>query len=311
MKNMDENNKNDISSDNKESGPLQARVDALYLDLFEKELKKHPGMKKKNLMENMIYGYVRNREKSEQEKILSFSSEISLIATDLDNILRVFKNIAAKSQDTISSQKSYFEQSIKNITEQLDTAKLNINNLTEKNSLLEEANNGFKLEKDNLLKTIDSLKDSAEKKTAEVKELKIKSNDLLEEIRALKKVEKENVQLANELSKSVETVKKLEGNLSDKDSEIHKLSVKISELEETLSQIKNKHADEMKVSENKFLEELNNANKRIRKELELDKKSEQIDLQMKYNELLIKYNDLQIEHMKSLKDTTPEEQAQK
>lgn len=302
IKIMDDNTEKVTDSNSKDKGPLQARVDDLYRDLFDEELEKHPEMKKKRLMEEMIYSYVRNREKSEQEKLLSFSGEINLIATELDNILRIFKNIASKSQDTVGSQKNYYEQAIKNVNDQLEAAKLSINNLSEKNKLLEDDNNRLKLQIDGLLETEAAFKSSSDKKDNQIKDLKIKSNDLLEEIRALKNVEKENVQLSNELSKSSETIKKLESMSYDKDSELHKLNLKATELTETITSLKRTHAEELKDIKSKHQDDIKDIETKICKELELDKKSELLDQQQRYNELQMKYNDLQVEHMKTLNE---------
>lgn len=284
----------------KNNSPLQARVDDFYKDLFEKELKKNPGMKKKNLMESMIYDYIKADEKSKKEKLLNFSSEISLITTELDNILNVFKNIASKSQDTVGSQKNYYEQSLKNLNDQLNAAKLSISNLADKNKLLEEANNGFMLEKNNLIETIDSLKDSSDKKNSKITELKIKSNELLEEIRSLKNIEKENVQLQNKLNTSSEDIKKLENINYEKDSQIHNLNSKVSELENDLKNIKLKYDSD-----------INDISSKIRKELDLDKKTEILDLKQNYNDLQIKFNNLQMECIKNLNNTSSKNKKSK
>ena len=273
---MDENNEKtcrDVEENKKGSNPLSVRVDSYYKDLFE-DLIKQKGIPKKTLLEAMISSYVESGDEDDRESNISFLNEINLIAGNLNDIMSIFKTISAKSQDTIGSQKSLYEQKIKNLETNVQILENNSAALEGKNKYLEAVSNSIKLEKEKLEKTISDLNviDTSEKK--EIAVYIRKNAELLEQINLLQKEEKENILLKSEIEKKNSEIKTLKASLDDKSHENEKLNKKISYVEESIIEMKNKKADDIKELELV-----------IRKEADIDKKMEILELQRRYNEL--------------------------
>lgn len=281
---MDENieKNNQVNEVNKkDNNPLSVRVDPYYKELFEDVIKQR-GIPKKALLETMILSYVESGHEEERESNISFVNEINLIAGNLNEIMNIFKTMTTKSQDTIGSQKSFYDQRIKNMETKIQMLENNSIAIEEKNKLLEAANNGFLLEKENFKKTISDLNLKETLREKEITTFNLKNAELLEQINILRKVEKENILLKVENEKARQEFNLLKSKLEDKSFENEKLLKKISSLDESLIEIKNRKSEEFKELELV-----------IRKEADLDKKMEILKLQLKYNEL-------QAENLKNL-----------
>lgn len=273
---MDENNKKTYQmgeENKKDNNPLSVRVDPYYKEVFE-DLIKQKNIPKKTLLEAMISSYVDIGLEDERESNISFANEINLIAGNFNEIMSIFKTMTTKSQDTIGSQKSFFEQRIRNLETTIQMLENNNTALEEKNKLLELLNNSNKSDKEKLEKTI---RDLNELDTSSEKEISVyirKNAELLEQINILQKEEKVKVLLKAEIEKAKNEIKVLKSSLEDKSYENGKLSKKISDMEESIIEVKNKKADEFKELE--FF---------IRKEADVDKKMEILKMQLQYNEL--------------------------
>jgi hypothetical protein len=281
MSEICEKNNQANEENKKDNNPLSVRVDPYYKDLLE-DLIKQKGVPKKALLETMILNYVESSSRDGRESNISFVNEINLIAGNLDEIMNIFKTITIKSQDTVGSQKSFYEQKVKNLETENKMLENNNSVLDEKNKLFDDANNEYLLERENFKKTISNLnlKDVAREK--EVAAINLKNSELLEQINILQKGEKENIFLKIENEKLKHEIILLKSTLENKSFESEKLLKKVSALDESILEIKNKKADEFKELE-----------VMIRKEAELDKKMEIIKLQSLYNEL-------QAENLKNL-----------
>ncbi len=275
---MDENNEKAQNSDDliiNNNNPLSVRVDNQYKEIFN-ILIKEKGFSKKQLLENMITSYAQNDTQKHREENINFTNEINLISSSLNDILNVFTTITVKSQDTIGSIKSFYEQKFENMKVEIETLKNNLSVLQEKNNILELANNGLSLEKEKLMSTIEEFqqKDAANK--SEINTLNKRNLELLEQINVLRSTETENHVLKSETDKLSKEIDRLNKILKDKDFENDLLNKKVTLLHEDINELKNKKTEELKELESK-----------IKLDAELDKKAELIKLQSDYNELQI------------------------
>ncbi len=276
---MDENNEKAQNSDDliiNNNNPLSVRVDNQYKEIFN-ILIKEKGFSKKQLLENMITSYAQNDTQKHREENINFANEINLISSSLNDILNVFTTITVKSQDTIGSIKSFYEQKFENMKVEIETLKNNLSVLQEKNNILELANNGLSLEKEKLMSTIEEFqkKDAANK--SEINTLNKRNLELLEQINVLRSTETENHVLKSETDKLSEEIDRLNKILKDKDFENDLLNKKVTLLHKDINELKNKKTEELKEFESK-----------IKLDAELNKKAELIKLQSDYNELQIK-----------------------
>jgi len=285
---MKENNDKDIQpgkdnskKDNNNNNPLSVRVDPYYKEVFE-NLIKQKGVPKKVLLETMISSYVEIGNENERESNISFTNEVNLIACNLNEILSIFKAMTTKSQDTVGSQKSFYEQKTKNLETKVQMLENSNTELFEKNKLLEIAYNGIQLEKEKLEKNARSLDDMEVIGEREISAYIRKNAELLEQINSLQKVEKDNALLKGQLEKIINENKILKTSLEDKIFENDKLKKIKLHTEELMTEIKNRKKEEFKE-----LELL------IRKEADIDKKMEILHLQLQYNTL-------QAENLKNL-----------
>lgn len=274
---------NQVNDENKkDNNPLSVRVDPYYKDLFE-DVIKQKGIPKKALLESMIFKFVESENEDEKELNISFANEINLITGNLNEILNIFKTMTNKSQDTIGSQKSFYEQKLKNH----ETKNLIFENtcieLKEKIDCLEISNKSILHEKESINKTVSELNSKDFLREKEIKALHLKNAELIEQINILQKLEKENILLKIENEKCKHEINLLKASLESRNIDNEKLMKKASALDELFVEAKNK-----KVEDFKELELM------IRKETELDKKMEILKLQVQYNEL-------QTENLKNLR----------
>lgn len=276
---MDENNEKAQNSDDliiNNNNPLSVRVDNQYKEIFN-ILIKEKGFSKKQLLENMITSYAQNDTQKHREENINFANEINLISSSLNDILNVFTTIAVKSQDTIGSIKSFYEQKFENMKVEIETLKNNLSVLQEKNNILELANKGLSLEKEKLMSTIEEFQQKDSSSKNEINKLNKRNLELLEQINVLRSTETENHVLKSETDKLSKEIDRLNKILNDKDFENDLLNKKVTRLHEDINELNNKRTEELKEFESK-----------IRLDAELDKKAELIKLQSDYNELQIK-----------------------
>jgi chromosome segregation ATPase len=270
--NIEKTDQTDVEN-KKDGNPLSVRINPYYKEIFE-DLIKQKGVPKKVLLETMISSYVESGREDGRESSISFVNEINLIAGSFNEIMNIFKSMAAKSQDTIGSQMSFYEQKVKNIETKMQILETDYKGLKEKNKLLETTDNNLHLEKEKLEKIIYDLNEVDASGEKEISTYLRKNAELLEQINSLQKVEKESVILNSEYEKVKYEIKALKSALDDKINENGKLHIKISDAEETILEMRNKRINEFKDIELV-----------IRKEAEVDKKMEILKLQLQYNEL--------------------------
>lgn len=281
---MDDNSekKNNIVEENKkDNNPLSVRVDPSYKEKFE-ELIKQKGVPKKTLLEAMISSYIETSRGDERESNISFVNEINLIAGNFNEIMNVFKTMATKSQDTIGSQKSFYEQKTKN--QEITIQKLEDNSTSLERAVkeLELGNNNNKSEREKLEKAIQKLNEVDSSNEKDVAVYIRKNVNLLEKLSVLQNQEKDNVILKAEIEKANNEAKVLKSSIEELTYENKKLLKRIYDLDEFITEMKNKKTEEFKEFETV-----------IQKQAEVDKKLEVLKLQLQYNEL-------QVENLKNL-----------
>jgi DNA repair exonuclease SbcCD ATPase subunit len=297
---MDENNnfefKKEIESeDNKKETPLSVRVDAYYKDLFL-ELSEQPGYNRKRLLENMISTYIsKGREESRQSN-LNLEHEISLIAGSLEDILKNFKIISMKAQDTIGSNKNLHLQQMENLKRDMETLEVKLEGLEKEGKELKLNNKELQLNIKNVMEENIKLKEKTVLLQKEEKDAKDAHAAILNEVYNLRRIEGENIKLLSqnkELSAKIEDLRKTIGKKDKemeklsydyemfelkKSKEINSLQSEIDSLSNKISNLKNNSQDEHKKSE-----------ALIRRELQLQKEAEILELKHKYNDLQMKY----------------------
>jgi chromosome segregation ATPase len=210
----------------------------------------------KECFEFIIDSYLYKEKQKEREDSLSFKSEIGLISSNLDNILRIFKSIATKSQDTVGSIENNYAQQIENLNRDNNTAVLEkdgiiksleqkVEELTNANELLQAANKGYTLEKNQLLDDIENLK-------IELTKYKDKNTDLINDLHELRNIERQNLaltsekaQLLNELKVKDKEIQDINRILHSKDNEIQHLTSQKNNLNAELKDISSKLKDEI------------------------------------------------------------------
>ncbi len=260
------------------NNPLSVRVDAEYKEIFNKIINEK-GITKKQLMESMISNFIQDDSQQSREEQISFVNEINLISTNIDEIFRIFKVIANKSQDTLASVKDQYEQKLVNMNSQIDALRSNISELTERNNLFELTNNSYNLEREKLLNTIDQIQSKNSINDSEINKLNSKNQELLEQINSLRTLESQNHNLIQENEKINRYVAKLNIILKDKNIEIDILSKKEQYLSKLLDEFSERKQEEFKEIE-----------RTTKHEAELDNKMKLLEMQSQYNELQAENN---------------------
>lgn len=277
-----ENSNNSEAVDKKENNPISVRIDAAYKEMFE-ELVKGKDISKKALLESMILDYVESDQNKKRNSTIDFSYEIALISGSINEILSTFKSMAAKAQDTIGSHKGFYDQQLQNLNVKVQAHESKNSQLEERNKLLEAASNGYNLEKEKLEKLINETEAKIKSDEKENRNLNSKITELLEQINILRRVERENVILRSENQELTNEISKLKSSMEEKFLENESLRRKLDVVNSEICDHKNKETEAIADME-----------LRLKKEIEIEKKS--VILQMQ-----IQYNDLQSENIKNLR----------
>jgi phage host-nuclease inhibitor protein Gam len=287
--------KKEIEIEDKKETPLSVRVDSYYKDMFL-ELSEQPGYNRKRLLESMISSYIRKAKDENRHNNLNLEHEISLISGSLDDILRVFKTVSVKAQDTIGSNRSFYEQQIENLKKNIEALELKIQGIEEERKRLLLQNKDMEL----------NIRDTGEEnrklsgKITNLQEELTKSKDayaaVLNEVYNLRRIDGENVRLVSEnkellgqIEKSKDIINKKEKNAERQNYDYEMLELKknqeIEFLKGEIEAFKNQIANMRKNKD----DELKEAEKLIRKEVELKKEAEILQLRQEYNNLQMQY----------------------
>lgn len=143
-----------------------------YVEKTFKDLAKNSGKSQTELFEAMFWNYIKKEQDKEMEEVISFKSEINLISSDLENILKHFKNITEKAQSTIITERNNATQKLENLYKELETADLKNKELMERNKELEISNEAFTSIKENLTSELNKLEELLKSKDREITTIK-------------------------------------------------------------------------------------------------------------------------------------------
>lgn len=282
-------------------------------DYVESEFKKMAADKKLSqteMFEYMFWSFINGEEKKKQEEAISYESELSLISSDLNNVLSHIKSITEKAQNTVMTFKSNSEQTEKNLNLELDTLSKKIEEVRKRNLELERTNQIFNDVKNGLDSKIAELNGLIEKKNIEIKEYE----DLIkEQYRKTKELERQNSALEKENTKLQLENKKLLEQVSSNETKIKSLEVVNVNFQSTINNIEVLKKAEISAMEEKYQSIISQLNDKIKsyddaktKEIEevrdgiitkmeaerklslAEAKLELAEMKNKYNELLIR-----------------------
>ena len=284
MLNLSENNdklKNFTEKLPENNNPLSVRIDSQFKEIFNNIIIEK-GMSKKQLLENMILNYIQDDIEQDRENQINFSNEVNLISTSLDEIFKIFKIIITKSQDTLASANSLSQQEIANLNSEITKLNNKISELDAKNESLVLSNNAYTMEKENLMNNIENINSNIAVLECENINVNKKNQELLEQLNTLRTIENNNHNLYLENEKLSQKIAKYNNMINSINTENENLSKKINYLESLLDDFSTRKK-----------EEITEITQLIKKEAEIDKKIE--ILQIKTN-----FNDLQAENMRNL-----------
>lgn len=274
-----------------------ARINKFYENLFNDDLNKYkdedgnlPRGAKKRLLEKVIYEYYRNKKNQEKEDVLSLESEISLVASNLDNILGIFKTIKGKAQDTLIAERTNSQQTIKNYETDLETEKSKNNALESRNKELELSNETFEEVKANLLEQIEKLKEDNKNIKEDLQSQKLENANLLKTNNSLEKADHESKEFITELKNKVQSAK----------DEIQSLKSLVKTNEETIlslqSRTKNLQEanDDLRKSKENDIEEIK---KVLKEKMEVQKEKEILDIMKEQHETQKEVNTVQLKNI--------------
>jgi hypothetical protein len=281
--------------DIKKETPLSVRVDNYYKDLFL-ELSERPGFSRKRLLESMISSYIRKEKDEDRQSNLNLEHEISLISSSLEDILKSFKTISIKAQDTIGSTRGFYQQQLENMKKNNEALDLKIQGVEEERRRAVLEKKEVQLTNEELIRENKSFTEKISSMSAELAKVRDSHSAVLNEIYNLRRIEGENIRLMSEnkelllqIEKNKELIvqrekenQKLLNNheiaKAKRDREVELLKDTVKLLEEKINKITNEKENDIKEFE-----------RIIRREAELNKESEILQLKQEYNNLQIQY----------------------
>jgi chromosome segregation ATPase len=292
--------------ENKKETPLSVRVDPYYKDIFL-ELSEKPGFSRKRLLESMISSYVRQGREETRQNNLNLEHEISLISGSLDDILKVFKTISEKAQDTIGSSRSFYEQQAENFKKNAEALELKIQGTEDERKRLLLSNKELELNIKSAGEKNSKLSDNITYLQEELAKARNAHAAVLNEVYNLRRIDSDNVRLVSENKELLAQIEKNKDAINRKDKAAEKQNYDY----EMLELKKNKEIELLKGEIDALKAQISNMRKNkeeetkelkdlIRKELELKKETEILQLKQEYNNLQMQY----IKDIGALKNNT-------
>lgn len=233
------------------------------------------------MFEAMLWSYINGQNGEEKECILPLDSEVNLIAVNLENILKHFKNIVDVAQDTLSSERNKNDNDINNLKRDKETLE-NVNQeLKDQLNKLKESNENISILKDKYQEEIANFKHVVQEKDTEVQELKNENLELMKQNKMLKELESKFNDLDTENEKS--KVKILED-----DNKIKKMEKVIEDYRNEINEVKLLQREELsKLEKNLSMKYESEKNNSI-----ADMKLELVDIKINLNEKMILIQEL-------------------
>lgn len=281
-------------------------------DYVENEFKKmaaHKKLSQTEMFECMFWNFIKGEDKEKKEQAINYESEINLISKDLNNVLSHIKSITEKAQNTVIAVNSNAEQTEKNLKLELDTVSKKLEEIEKRNLELEQTNEMFNYIKNSLDAKIVEFNEILDKKSTEIKELKVL---VKERDNQVKELDKENSVLKSENSKLQSKNQNLLEQAYNNETKIKSLEVANTNFQSTINNIELLKKAEISAVEEKYQSIIYELNAKIRaydeaknKEIEdiknrittkmeaerklslAESKLELVDMKNKYNELLM------------------------
>jgi DNA repair exonuclease SbcCD ATPase subunit len=313
--NIIEENKGDNSQEKKKqkAGLNGVRPDGYIEDHF-KEMAKDNNLSQTKLFERMFWNYITDNRGEKRENAISFDAELSLLSTNLENIMQNVKSIATKSQDTVVSLKSNTDQMKKNLNIETETLKLRIEEITNRNTELENTNKVFSEIREGLESKISNHSDIVLEGEVENKKLreviKEKDNEIKSYEEKIRILEKDNKGLSSDNLGLLEKITQRDIKLSNLESTNVSLQNTVNSMESLrkseISSIESRYKTEIAALSSKITESDTEKEKEItliktslKAEYEADKKMalaevilDLADMKGKYAELYGKFNNV-------------------
>lgn len=304
MKDSDnfKDNKTNQEKVKKQKAGLNAIRPDDYVEKRFKDLAKENNFSQTEMFNSIFWNYILDKKNEKKQLALNLESEINLISNDLNNILKHFKSISDKAQETIISITTNAEQTEKNLTSDIDTLGKQIEELKTRNSELELSNSTFNEVKANLES---QLLEIAEKYKSNGIELTEANKTIKEKDKTIKDLEK-NISLMekNEYS-SVKEINRLKGDLINLENNVKNLQSTNDSLNNTINSIDTLKKSEISSIESKYkllIEELELKLRRLEesKQLEINQIKENISSQYEADKkMAIAESTLELAELKS------------
>lgn len=221
---------NNIKS--KQKAGLNAVRPSDYVEDEFKDMAKEQKISQTDLFERMFWNYINDMRGESRENAIMLGDEVNLISKDLESILKHFKTIVERSQDTVKTVKAHGEQKEKNLSLDVETHKERIKELETRNSELEETNKVFIEVKSGLEDKLNTMTYRNNELIGENKTYKVELSDRDKLIRNLGK---ENEQNQTEITRLKRLNEEISEKLSTKDNRINSIEATNSSLKDTIS----------------------------------------------------------------------------
>lgn len=314
---MDEEKNLEQNKPKQKPGLGAVRPDDYTTDKF-KEMANENNISQTEMFKRIFYNYLKNEREKKQQQALSLDSEINLISGNLNSILSIFKTITDKAQNTIISIETNADQTIKNLTLEIDTLKKQVTEYDNRNKELELSNSTFSEVKSSLENNIRELTELTGRLQKEKEQIK---NDLIFKNKKLTELE-ENYKRTSESYTSENKslagiVNNLRNELDTYHNKIKNLEISNSSLDDTIKNLQNLKKSEIDAIEEKYKlqiqdleiklknfkeskdKEIQSIKRNIETEMTAARKEETADLKLelanmkeKYSETLIELNTL-------------------
>jgi chromosome segregation ATPase len=216
----------------KQKAGLNAVRPSDYVEDEFKDMAKEQKISQTDLFERMFWNYINDMRGESRENAIMLGDEVSLISKDLESILKHFKTIVERSQDTVKTIKAHGEQKEKNLSLEVETHKERIKELETRNSELEETNKVFVEVKSGLEDKLNTMTYRNNELIGENKTYKVELSDRDKLIRNLSK---ENEQNQTEITRLKRLNEEISDKISMKDSRISSIEATNSSLKDTIN----------------------------------------------------------------------------
>lgn len=279
----------DLHEDKKVTSPEKKRQKAglngvrpdEYVEGEFKDMAKKDSLSQTELFQRMFWSYIRDGRQEKKDDAISFEGELGLLSKNLETIMIQFKEIGNKSQNAVISLRGNIEQIEKNRKLENETLNLRIDELTNRNTELENTNKIFNEVREGLELKILSLEGISVDKEIEYKNLLAdineKDSDIKSHGKTIGALEKENKELVSENLVILERI-------HQRDSKLNNLESTNVSLQNTVNSMESLRKSEISSIEARYKTEISALTNNIRKYDE-EKEKELVRIQNTVNSM--------------------------